>query len=518
MSTSKVEVEEDLPNATRTNLLALSIAFLFLYLRTFHVLTVPFAANGDEVLFFSRAIRILHGQVVYRDFFELVTPGTELLYALGFKLFGVRGWVIGAWHVVLGMALCFVITLIARQILRGPAVFLPMFLFLAFDLSSATDATHHWWGTLAALSAVAVLIRGQESWRVVAAGGLCGIATLFSQVEGSLVLLALVVFFMLLRGNGTVPLWKEIGLLLLPFLGLCTSALGYYAYKAGIHRLVFCLVIFPLTGLSGPVNSPRTYFHQFPSLHGAGDLVRGIPFLVIYALVPYVYFLSLYDLSKKNGLAQNQKKQVILLNLVGLALCLAICSGPRFYRICTVAPPALLVCVLLVDRQGEMCKLVRYALWGVSVAFVIWLPIHRQIQWHRNLQLPTGEIAFAEKGQWQEMHWLQQRTSPGDSMFNQSAAILYLGLQNPMHAEFVNKDDFTSVQDVKLFLDVLQKHPPKYVALIPDIPEAPHDHAGPFRDYIHSHYCMEQTFLAGTGQFREELWGQCKETPQVPNK
>jgi hypothetical protein len=31
-----------------------------------------------------------------RDVFELVTPGTEQLYALGFRIFGVHSWVIAA--------------------------------------------------------------------------------------------------------------------------------------------------------------------------------------------------------------------------------------------------------------------------------------------------------------------------------------------------------------------------------------------------------------------------------------
>ncbi|ADV83477.1 hypothetical protein [Terriglobus saanensis] len=516
MSTLKVEFEKDLPNATRTNLLAFGIALLFLYLRTFRVPIVPFAVNGDEILFFSRALRILHGQVIYRDFFELVTPGTELLYALGFRLFGVRGWVMEAWHIVLGTSLCLVITSIARRILRGAAVFLPMLLFLAFDLSSAMDVTHHWWGTLAALSAVAVLMPGQESWRIVVAGGLCGIATLFTQVQGALALLAFIAFLVFLRGNGTVRFWKQIGLLLLPFICLCTSVLGYYAYEAGTRRLVYDLLIFPLTGLSGTVNSPRTYLHQLPRLHGAGDLVRWIPFLVIYSLVPYVYFLSLRDLSKiKDGPTQDQRKQLVLLNLVGLDLCLAVSSGPTFFRLCTVAPPALLLCVVMIYQPGEVRKLARYTLWCVSVASMIWLPIHRQMQWHRPLLLPTGKITFTDKGQWQEMGWLLQRTSPGDIVFNQSAMTLYLGLENPTHAEFVNNDDFTSVQDVKLILDALQKHPAKYVVLGPDIPTTPHDHAGPFRDYIHAHYCLEQTFFLGPAQSPEGLWRLSKETPHI---
>jgi hypothetical protein len=71
-------------------------AVAFLYLRTFLLPAVPLIDGGDGVLFFVRALRILHGQLIYRDFFELVTPGTDLLYAAGFKISGVRAWVLQA--------------------------------------------------------------------------------------------------------------------------------------------------------------------------------------------------------------------------------------------------------------------------------------------------------------------------------------------------------------------------------------------------------------------------------------
>ena len=64
-------------------------------------------------------LRIVDGQVLYRDFFELVTPGTDLLYALGFRIFGVHAWLMQAWAIALGLALSCVITLIAARIVRG---------------------------------------------------------------------------------------------------------------------------------------------------------------------------------------------------------------------------------------------------------------------------------------------------------------------------------------------------------------------------------------------------------------
>ena len=45
--------------------------------------------DGDEGLLVSGAVRIVHGQVFARDFFEVVGPGTFYWLALFFKLFGV---------------------------------------------------------------------------------------------------------------------------------------------------------------------------------------------------------------------------------------------------------------------------------------------------------------------------------------------------------------------------------------------------------------------------------------------
>src|ERR1700692_1913788 len=43
--------------------------------------------NADEGVTLAMAERILRGQVPYRDFFSLVTPGSPFLMALWFKIF-----------------------------------------------------------------------------------------------------------------------------------------------------------------------------------------------------------------------------------------------------------------------------------------------------------------------------------------------------------------------------------------------------------------------------------------------
>src|ERR1700756_2936043 len=141
------------PKEDRFSALHLTLAFagaaVFLYLRTFLLPSTPFVAHDDQILFFARAAHILHRQVLYRDFFEFVPPATDLLYAAGFRLFGVHAWLLQAWSIALGLALFFVMTQLASRIFRGPIILLPGLLFLVFDFATAMVPTHHWFSTLA---------------------------------------------------------------------------------------------------------------------------------------------------------------------------------------------------------------------------------------------------------------------------------------------------------------------------------------------------------------------------------
>jgi hypothetical protein len=254
-----------------------------------------------------------------------------------------------------------------------------MLLFLAFDLSGAMDATHHWWTTLAALSAVAVLLPRRERWRLLLCGGLCGLSILFTQTQGALVFSGIGAYLMIEARRDIEPPWEKLMLFALPCLSLCAAVLGYYCYVAGARRLFFDILVFPVTGLSGPVNSPGTYLHQFPAFHRAVDLFRFVPYVVILCLVPYCYLLSIYWLWKRRlFLDAGKTKPILLLNLVGLALFAAISSGPRFFRICTVASPALLVFAWHLQRAGDALKRARSALWILVGIFIVSLPINRQ--------------------------------------------------------------------------------------------------------------------------------------------
>jgi hypothetical protein len=63
------DAQEREPSFSRMHLvLFLAGAGVFLYLRTFLLPATPFAATDDQSLFFARVVRMVQGQVPYRDF------------------------------------------------------------------------------------------------------------------------------------------------------------------------------------------------------------------------------------------------------------------------------------------------------------------------------------------------------------------------------------------------------------------------------------------------------------------
>ena len=106
-----------LPSRPRTWYLAGALTFLYLIL--FILLDTPIFLSGDDQIYLLNATRMFEGQVMYRDFFHFVPPGTELVYGVFFKVFGFRAWIPNLLLILLGMALTCLATLMARKGARG---------------------------------------------------------------------------------------------------------------------------------------------------------------------------------------------------------------------------------------------------------------------------------------------------------------------------------------------------------------------------------------------------------------
>lgn len=216
---------------------------LFLYLEAFILPSTPRAAAGDQSIYLHDAARMFDGQIIYRDFDHFTLPGTSALYLALFKLFGVRAWIPQAMLVLIGSLIAWLSFGICRKLMSGPAAFLPGILFLTLPFTGYFDATHHWYSTLAATAALAVLMEERSPGRVAAAGVLWGVGTCFAQ---SLVLgpvgLALFLAWEARRAQASPRkngLLKTVGVLFGTYVATVVTFNAYFVARAGFGKFFY---------------------------------------------------------------------------------------------------------------------------------------------------------------------------------------------------------------------------------------------------------------------------------------
>jgi hypothetical protein len=483
-------------------LISLLSSAAFLYLRTFLLPATPLNAFGDEIHYFLHAVRMLHGELPYRDFFTFVFPGTDLLYAGVFRIFGVHQWVAQGLILVLGLLLTSTVTWISSSVLRRRLVLLPPLLFLVFDFTSALDATHHWWSTLSVLAATGLLLDGRDRRRIVASGALCGIATLFTQTQGVLSLIAIVLYLVVTRRNerGSSAL-REVALLVMPFVIVVGGVIGYFAGQVGLRTIVYWTIYFPLAYFSTiPAHTPRAYFLQMPGLHRPGDLFFSIPYLLIHLVVPLIYILCLVRLIRiRARMEPLLRGKVFLITVVGFATFFSVINAPTFLRLCVVAPPALILCVWYFSGAARQDRWVRCALWAAGIVFLLYLPISRQRHERAYVDLPTGRTAFTNARQYDKAQWFAARTHPGESFFNEPFVAFALSLNSPGPIDYVLPSQFTRPEQVDALLKSMTAHQTRFIYLYPELYGPIHagDNLGPLREYIAKNYHLANADSAG---------------------
>jgi 4-amino-4-deoxy-L-arabinose transferase-like glycosyltransferase len=131
----------------------------------------------DEGIVLQGAQRILHGQVLYRDFFSYFTPGSYYCLALLFKIFGSSFMVARSALAVTGAAFSLISYLLMRRICSIGVSFFIAALVTLTTLPFRFLALHNWDSTLWACLAVYCAVRMLESRRPVWA---MGVGTLVS--------------------------------------------------------------------------------------------------------------------------------------------------------------------------------------------------------------------------------------------------------------------------------------------------------------------------------------------------
>lgn len=196
--------------------------------------------NPDEGITLQGAQLILHGQVMYRDFFYFVTPGSEYWMALLFKVFGSSILVARTALVIYGGLFSIFTYLLARRVSsRVHSIFaaLPAVLIA---LPLPFDALHNWdstlWALLALYCAVRFLERPAWGWAF-GMGSLTAITCLFEQSKGAGLALGLVAGFVALAWADRSGFRIETGSLVAMSVGCAWPFLLTVAYFAAHHAL-----------------------------------------------------------------------------------------------------------------------------------------------------------------------------------------------------------------------------------------------------------------------------------------
>ena len=486
----------------RWALLLFVISAVFLYLRTFLLPAIPLLTVGDESHYFLHALRMMHGQLPYRDYFTFVPPGTDLLYVGIFRLLGVHQWVVQGLLFFLGLLLIFVVMWDAQKVLRASSAILASLLFLVFDVNSALDATHHWWSVLLVMVAVGVLLSGRSSARIVLAGSLCGFATLFTQTYGCLSLLAIALYLFLTTdsdGRHKPNSLRELLLLSLPFACVVIPVVGYYAHIIGFRTLTYWTIYYPLVFFPAQENNPLAFFRT-PGLHGMSGIHLLISLIFMHTVVPLIYILCAIRLAReRRGMDSLQWRKILLITLVGLALFVSIMSAPTFLRVCAVGPPAVILCVWYLDGPSRLHYWSRIALWTAAITSILYLPMSRQLHQHAIVDLPTGRVAFISDKQYDKMLWLAQHTHPGETFLNDTNTAFALSLQSPGPLDFVTTTEFTRPQQIDALILSMTNHRTRYIYLYPSltVPIRTKNNLEPFLNYLGQNYHLVEIFSDG---------------------
>jgi hypothetical protein len=482
-------------------------AFAVCWLRSFVFPNTAILFWGDAFGFATKGVRIIGGELPYRDFFEFVTPGTDLVYALLFHWLGVSLWLPNLLMCIMAAMATAWMTWCARRLVDGWFVLLPALLMTGFVLSGSLDATHHWFSTLSVMGAVAALFDGVSWRRTLAAGAMCGLAASFTQSKGAAVLVGLLIY-----------LWWKLrrqrsgsALIATRCLQLCVAALvvfvainGRFIVAAGLHQWLTDVIVFPLRYFgSVSVNNWRGTAIEFAERK---SLFKWIFFPFMYLAVPLSYTCVFIEIWRRDDDRDEPWDQLLLLAIAGVAMLAMVAPALSIRRISCAAPPAMILLTWLLWRGGKPWFNVVRALGAMSVAVALAQIVAMHVHHEYILDLPAGRAVIPKQGNAEVYRWMAEHTHPGQWFFGLPPMTLPLGLRNPTPIESPAPGEYCRPEQIHAVIEGLERTRPPLLLLRPSM-YVPHllgyqaDHLQPFQDYVFGHYRRTKIFATS-----DEVW------------
>jgi hypothetical protein len=339
-------------------------AYLFPFMR----LVLP---GTDEGLLVSGAVRVAHGQVFARDFFEIVGPGTFYWLAMFFKLFGVTFRAVQICLFISSLGTGMAIYFLTRRICERYGL-LPCIIMAGtyFGMVWPTISHHVDSNFLALLSVVTMLLWSdtRRTILVFSTGALAGVTSCFHQPKGFLLLCAFELWLWLQHRRRSSSL-SALGVLGAGYIGAVGIMLVYFWDHHALWDLINANYIWPSThyGPSNVVPYAQGIFSQYWAVWAmvptaswniliASILI--IPFLLIAAIPVLLPVLSFTN--KPSWTAD-----ISLYWLCGLAIWLAEIHRKDIQRLVFGSPLLVILCVYYLGLYRT--KVAAFALQCLSI-------------------------------------------------------------------------------------------------------------------------------------------------------
>jgi 4-amino-4-deoxy-L-arabinose transferase-like glycosyltransferase len=311
-----------------------------------------------EGLLVYGAVRIAHGEVFARDFFEVVGPGTFYWLALFFKLFGVTFITQRICLFVTSLGTGLAMYYLSRKIC-GRYKILPCILLAGtyFGMLWPT-ISHHVDSNCFALLSVACMTMWNERRKgglLFAAGALAGATTCFLQPKGILLLLALLVWLWIQRQRRSIPL-SWLGAVAAGYISVVGLLAAYFWSRHALWDLIYANAVWP----SGHYSAANVVPYAHGIVRGYWDhfviAKAGFHWTMVTATVLITPFLliavlpALLPMLGARSLKTNHRPEVALYWLCGIALWLSEIHRKDICHLVFGSPLLIILCVYYLEQ------------------------------------------------------------------------------------------------------------------------------------------------------------------------
>ncbi len=515
----------------------------------------------DEGSQAAQALRILHGDVIYRDFFTVVTPGSYYTVAWLFQMFG-EDLMVMRWAVlVMGLGILLTTLVAARHLIAWPFAAAAALMTTVWGWFLVAPNLYSWEAMLFSLLALVCYLRASRTtsdrW-MVWAGVAAGLAVLVKQNVGAYTAVALLLTTWLSRAfdtesdvRGRVNRSAQfIGGMCLPIvpalLLLIVAGAGPYLYESWIY--------YPLTKYPQSFALPFPSFYpvlpEFSTLRVAiPAMIAGripepavyeiwIKFVLYLPVVVYPFALAALAVlavqfhRSKSAAAAREGHALLAISAVGLLMLLQAWPRADVTHILFGMQPAFILLAYGSFCCWRVLKRIPGPRWMVNAASVIvtlapeaaltWNGYQRTdweyLNYNVALRSDRARGVFAGEQDARRIdsvtRYIIDHTAPDEPIFvvPWAAGFYFLADRpNPTRTDFMLFEDPESYPCV---LSKLDEHPPTYViyGYTWDV-DGRHfrDYARPLDEYIRTRYAVE----AGVDGY--EVWKRIDGAVRTPN-